>query len=167
MSKFDVIPQVEKYLISKGIFISTEDRLALYDIVNSDENPLKGSVTWSAIPGKCLYQGKEHLILSIDLQAGSLDLRNSEATKRGDEMVISSVDMEHCTPVQSYPGEGRAESGVMIIGDDWPGIFLRGDNAIGLQGDLCFIRDITDNNLALIKLNGWIDFLDCVKDATT
>jgi hypothetical protein len=26
--------------------------------------------------------------------------------------------------------EGRAETGVMQFGDDWPGVFIRGDNAM-------------------------------------
>ena len=39
------------------------------------------------------------------------------------------------TTVRKLPSpedeEGRVESGVTQFGDDWPGIFLRGDNAFG------------------------------------
>jgi hypothetical protein len=30
----------------------------------------------------------------------------------------------------AWPMEGRAETGVIQFGDDWPGIFIRGDNAL-------------------------------------
>lgn len=30
------------------------------------------------------------------------------------------------------PGMTRMESGTVQFGDDWPGIFLRGDNAMGI-----------------------------------
>lgn len=29
-----------------------------------------------------------------------------------------------------YEGPGRVETGVVQFGDDWPGIFIRGDNAL-------------------------------------
>jgi hypothetical protein len=30
-------------------------------------------------------------------------------------------------------GEGRVETGAVKFGDDWPGFFIRGDNAISLR----------------------------------
>ncbi|GEM_PF-4011619 len=33
-------------------------------------------------------------------------------------------------------GQGRVETGAVQFGDDWNGLFIRGDNAIGLRGSI-------------------------------
>lgn len=39
--------------------------------------------------------------------------------------------MTKCQKLPEWPGEGeRPETGAMQFGDDWPGVFIRGDNAI-------------------------------------
>lgn len=34
------------------------------------------------------------------------------------------------------PADGRIETGALQFGDDWPGIFIRGDNAMFMAGSL-------------------------------
>lgn len=49
--------------------------------------------TWNNLPGKCIYQGKEWNILSIDMQGGYFDLHNWEDGMR------EQVDVELCKPI--------------------------------------------------------------------
>lgn len=35
--------------------------------------------------------------------------------------------------VIEYDEKNRVETGVIQFGDDWPGLFIRGDNALGLS----------------------------------
>lgn len=49
----------------------------------------------------------------------------------------------------------RPETGVMIFGDDWPGIFIRGDNVVGL---VILIERALDGNMGPIDevcLKSW------------
>lgn len=47
------------------------------------------------------------------------------------------------TAVRKLPDQGaRIETGVTQFGDDWPGVFIRGDNAYALAGALeGFLKD--------------------------
>lgn len=41
------------------------------------------------------------------------------------------VKVEHMTLVQYLPGaDRRIETGVVVFGEDWPGLFFRGDDAL-------------------------------------
>ena len=39
------------------------------------------------------------------------------------------------------PQPKRVESGVVQFGDDWPGVFIRGDHALGYVGLLRFVME--------------------------
>jgi len=54
---------------------------------------------------------------------------------------------------------GRVETGPVQFGDDWPGVFLRGDNAVG-YGQL--LREVVQNGLdpmSAAQLQGLADIL--------
>lgn len=66
-------------------------------------------------------------------------------------------------PAEPKPKEPRAETGAMQINDDWPGVFIRGDNAFGLALDIeQLIKDQYGLNVA--SLRGYIRVLrSCVQ----
>jgi len=41
-------------------------------------------------------------------------------------------------------GAERIPTGAVAFGDDWPGYFWRGDNVMGLQGDMAYVEYILD-----------------------
>ena len=53
--------------------------------------------------------------------------------------------LENIVMLPLPPGMTRMESGPVQFGDDWPGIFLRGDNAIGIAIVLNGIADMLPN----------------------
>lgn len=61
--------------------------------------------------------------------------------------------------------DSRPESGPMQFGDDWPGVFIRGDNAMGYSMALESIAQrLTENDqhnaiLELMTLRGLVDLL--------
>ena len=58
--------------------------------------------------------------------------------------------------MKQLPGyEPRIETGVVQFGDDWPGVFLRGDTACHYA---VVIQQVIDN----VDKNGYIDALDVV-----
>ena len=61
--------------------------------------------------------------------------------------------------IRVLPHDGpRVESGPVQFGDDWPGVFLRGDNALGYARALREILDgsdeATSHPLTRLKLRG-------------
>jgi hypothetical protein len=51
----------------------------------------------------------------------------------------------------------RAETGPMQFGDDWPGVFIRGDNAMGMAIALEVVLDTTDvGGFAAMELRGLV-----------
>lgn len=52
------------------------------------------------------------------------------------------IQQLRCTPVQ------RIETGVVQFCDDWPGIFLRGDEALALAEDLRMSRNLNDDGMS-------------------
>jgi hypothetical protein len=73
------------------------------------------------------------------------------------------------------PGLSRVETGAVQFGDDWPGLFLRGDNAHGL---VVLIRQLTERLAEhpdpvvadlLARLTQWANLIDrevLVREAT-
>jgi hypothetical protein len=59
--------------------------------------------------------------------------------------------------------ELRPETGVMQFGDDWPGVFIRGDNAFGylmaLQTAIRKLEEIDMDPLTRVSLQGLADLL--------
>lgn len=58
----------------------------------------------------------------------------------------------------------RKETGVMQFGDDWPGIFMRGDNACMIGMYLAIIADMIEagkevDAISLTMLRGHAEFL--------
>jgi hypothetical protein len=53
----------------------------------------------------------------------------------------------------------RIETGALQINEDWPGLFIRGDNAFGISMEINHLlvilnkEEITSSELDLIKLN--------------
>src|SRR5258708_6381349 len=61
--------------------------------------------------------------VSVDPRDGNEG--NGAARGRGDRPVS-----DHVQKVPMPEGMSRPETGVMQFGDDWPGVFIRGDNAL-------------------------------------
>ena len=57
----------------------------------------------------------------------------------------------------AWPMEGRAETGVIQFGDDWPGIFIRGDNALGFA---FMIREAMQSEFRDAALSGLLELLE-------
>jgi len=59
----------------------------------------------------------------------------------------------------------RMESGVVQFGDDWPGIFLRGDSAFGMASTINSLIEGDDTGLFIIMGESARDFLlSCTVD---
>jgi len=57
------------------------------------------------------------------------------------------------TEPRIFPGvEKRVETGVVQFGDDWPGVFIRGDNAMGFHVYLRSLLDGNDRDLYRVAL---------------
>jgi hypothetical protein len=64
-------------------------------------------------------------------------------------------------------GQGRVETGDVQFGDDWPGLFIRGDNAFALALAVKRLQkhfedkppDNLDVMLAMSELNGLFDII--------
>lgn len=57
----------------------------------------------------------------------------------------------------------RIETGAIQFGEDWPGIFIRGDNVFSLLIALETAFDDPSNVIARIQVDGWKDLLsDCI-----
>lgn len=59
----------------------------------------------------------------------------------------------------SFPDDKRAETGPMQFGDDWPGIFIRGDNALWMSAML-------ETIIPMIPEDKWVErsSLDSIKE---
>jgi len=68
--------------------------------------------------------------------------------------------------VREFPKqEKRVETGVVRFGDDWPGVFIRGDNAFGFAMSLKVIRarmvvDEAYGDILLHSVDQMIELLD-------
>lgn len=56
--------------------------------------------------------------------------------------------------VLPHSGQRRVESGPIQFGDDWPGVFIRGDNALGYALALRGILDGPEDAFTRVKLRG-------------
>lgn len=74
---------------------------------------------------------------------------------------VSESDVERLVMLPLPEGIARMESGPIQFGDDWPGIFLRGDNAIGiaiiLNGIVDSLPDL--DPIAAAQIRGTADSL--------
>lgn len=58
--------------------------------------------------------------------------------------------------------EGRIETGAVQFGDDWPGYFIRGDNAFAICLAIRGVLKDRNNTLALSQLKSFAEnLLDC------
>jgi hypothetical protein len=66
----------------------------------------------------------------------------------------------------------RVETGPVKFGDDWTGVFIRGDNAFGMAMGLRALlsgasapRSLLHNTLAVVTLTGLIELLESANEA--
>lgn len=63
---------------------------------------------------------------------------------------------------------GRVETGTTQFGDDWPGVFIRGDNAMGMVQDiemaLVTMRFVTNDFQGRLIIQGLEQIRDLLKD---
>ena len=65
--------------------------------------------------------------------------------------------------LQKLTEVGRLETGPIQLGDDWPGVFIRGDDAIGyttaLRRVVHRLVEFDDDGLGVVKLAELVDLL--------
>jgi hypothetical protein len=60
----------------------------------------------------------------------------------------TSMKIKFPDHIAQYPGPLRLETGAVQFGEDWPGVFIRGDDAIGMARDIRAARQgILDGRL--------------------
>lgn len=58
------------------------------------------------------------------------------------EAVVERIPVRRLpTPVLNGIEQGRVETGVTVFGDDWPGLFIRGDDCFHLAGQIQIVLD--------------------------
>ena len=63
--------------------------------------------------------------------------------------------------IRKLPGvEDRVETGPVQFGDDWPWIFIRGDNCFAYRMALAGLRDETNNPFDVALVQSLIDLFD-------
>lgn len=63
-------------------------------------------------------------------------------------------------PMQQIDFPARLSTGVLKVGKDWPGVFIRGDEALGFERDITrCIEGIKDGSLPADQRNGRLEEL--------
>jgi len=87
----------------------------------------------------------------------------TEKMKDTEAPTVSGSSQERLVMLPMPDGMTRMESGPIQFGDDWPGVFLRGDNAIGtgivLNGLADNFEKLGLDPISLAQLRGTADLL--------
>lgn len=69
--------------------------------------------------------------------------------------------LEKIAELGKQMNEERIETGVVQFGDDWPGVFIRGDNAIHFRQELLAALSLANSPEVKMFLDGLIELLGC------
>lgn len=59
-----------------------------------------------------------------------------------------------------HPTDGRVETGIVQFDGDWPGVWIRGDNALAWAGELKAILMVPDHKWGRKSLERMIELLE-------